>query len=265
MRSDMAKVIVERPRKGGHGRLINLDKRLPVDLWHKREGIQRRHSVRKWLNENLKPLKRFLESKVGQYWPKVYQEICENINMNSAVQYHIRQHLPDFVCMNAWFEDGELTGTNPWGGIGPTWQRLYVHPKSRVLQRTPDPMKLFRTRRRQRIVRPEPLWCTDNRRTYEIIRGVWYELRFEPLPHSNETAMVRDARFGLIRVEQLARAKWYPKGVFAAMKLQLSKRDIRKLPQKQRALVESRHVNGEYEQAVADMIESAAKHNWYRR
>ena len=73
MRSDMAKVIVERPRipafKSRKGRRQALED-LPVQ-----EGMRRARALRgdlKELNENLKPLRRYLERQVGRRWDKVY-------------------------------------------------------------------------------------------------------------------------------------------------------------------------------------------------
>jgi hypothetical protein len=57
--------------------------------------------VRKGLNENLAPLLRYLLSNVGRPWDKVFGEICRRINVNSAVQLHIWQHVRQFVCLDA--------------------------------------------------------------------------------------------------------------------------------------------------------------------
>lgn len=101
MRSDMAKVIVERPRIGGHydkppaweKNIIDPDEQLPS-----KEGMRKRHyKNRKQLNENLGPLINFLKKRVGTPWNDVYSEICKNLNMDSAVQKHVRDHVWDFV------------------------------------------------------------------------------------------------------------------------------------------------------------------------
>ena len=82
MRSDMAKVIVERPRIGssmrgkskGYRRSLQ---RLDHETLPSKEGIKRRHlGHRKWLNEHLGPLRRYLDSQVGRPWNKVFSEIC---------------------------------------------------------------------------------------------------------------------------------------------------------------------------------------------
>lgn len=52
---------------------------------------------RKWLNENLAPLRRFLRSHVGQPWDAVYSEICARIAQRSTVQKHVLFHLDQYV------------------------------------------------------------------------------------------------------------------------------------------------------------------------
>ena len=98
----MAKIIVDRPRTGGGGgerppkyekNVVDPDEQLPS-----KEGIKKRHyRSRKELNENLAPLERFLHKQVGRPWDKIYSEIRENINPDSAVQKHVLDHLWQFV------------------------------------------------------------------------------------------------------------------------------------------------------------------------
>src|ERR1700683_3888825 len=100
MREDMAQVIVERPRikpfKTRKGRCRALDD-LP-----KHEGMRRSHAERgdtKRLNENLAPLRRYLEGQVGRPWDKVYAEIAAHLRVDSTMQQHVRGHLRDFVAV----------------------------------------------------------------------------------------------------------------------------------------------------------------------
>ena len=117
MRSDMAKVIVERPRIGssmrgkskGYRRSLQ---RLDHEKLPSKEGIKRRHlGHRKWLNEHLGPLRRYLDSQVGRPWNKVFSEICAHINRSSAVQDHVRDHVADYVATNVI----EVDGVPCWG------------------------------------------------------------------------------------------------------------------------------------------------------
>lgn len=95
MRSDMAKVLVERSRRGGHNN--RKGRSVPLDDLPSKESMKRQHTDRKELNENLAPLKRFLQKSVGRKWNDVYSEICANLKLTSAVQRHILEHLEWYV------------------------------------------------------------------------------------------------------------------------------------------------------------------------
>ena len=148
MRSDMAKVLVERPR-------VRLKKRAGSwyprgslkSVWHpdhelaqKREGMG--HAYRdKWPNENLQPLVRFLRSRVGRPWNKVRAEIAERVRPTSAVQKHVLDHLADFVEEHAELE-GRAVMRRRWGRWEPLLSRgmqlrFWVCPRSGLLRLAP--------------------------------------------------------------------------------------------------------------------------------
>lgn len=45
------------------------------------------------LNENLRPLKRFLKKSVGKKWDDVYSEIKSNVDHRKTIGFHVLQHL----------------------------------------------------------------------------------------------------------------------------------------------------------------------------
>lgn len=110
MRPDMVKVIVERERRG-HIRNYHFarskKKFAPKDLEEAvtHEGMTRRHKYfygdRKELNENLSPLRGYLNGQIGRPWNKVYSELNEFVNIKNAVQAHIREHLRNYVELHA--------------------------------------------------------------------------------------------------------------------------------------------------------------------
>jgi hypothetical protein len=125
MREDMAKVIVERPRivdyRPRKGRARPLDE-LPKQLGM-RHSRQERHGERV-LNENLNPLRRFLEREVSRPWDKVYSEIAARLRADSTVQRHVRDHLEGFFAIRP------RRGVLPsycWGD-GLWYEPLYTRP-----------------------------------------------------------------------------------------------------------------------------------------
>ena len=137
LRSDMSKVIVERPRLGGKYARKGREVQDP-DLLISHEGMLVPYVKgynNKELNENLAPLLRFLGSRVGQPWDQVWSEISENIRASNPVQQHVRDHVMGYVVTQTWSnEQGEL-----WGHVrGPvllnsSYVRFYVHPVSGIL------------------------------------------------------------------------------------------------------------------------------------
>jgi hypothetical protein len=141
MREDMYKVIVERPRSGSRwigsreGRLHRASEEVSS-----KQGMRQGYDLRKSLNENLNPLKRFIASRVNRPWNKVYAEICTNIDSRNTVQQHIFAHLDQFVDRHTKMIDGEVYITGRWGGheakpLRGSDVELYVHPRTGILLR----------------------------------------------------------------------------------------------------------------------------------
>lgn len=151
MRKDMFKVIVERPRRNPKRYKKGRDKNWE-DL-PKKESMRKKYDWnwnRKELNENLKPLVRFLKSKVGSKWDDVFSEICENLTLDSAIQKHVRDHVFDYVKVNVLIESKKVYHIPKYYG---KWTELwnddlYIDPNNGIL-------KLYKTKRRLREKRNE--------------------------------------------------------------------------------------------------------------
>jgi len=196
MREDMFKLIVERPRlvnSNGYsrdGRRFRNEEDTPNRL-----GMKRGYNHTKWLNENLAPLRRYLEKQVNRPWNKVYSEIRATIDPRHTVKQHILQHIDDFVAIDThWVE-------TPDGGKvvirGQRWPRqdvsleesryaLYVHPRTGILLRNRRYMSFDARKRKERqaqharqtavrrdLSAHEQLHCID---------GIWYHVTLGSLP-----------------------------------------------------------------------------------
>lgn len=235
MRKDMAKIIVERPRAGGgrdrRGRAPALED-LP-----KREGIKRPHTDRKELNENLAPLVRFLDKNVGRPWNNVYSEISERINVNSAVQAHIKQHLWDFVEKDVVIVDGKPRknghGYLGQGRYAEIYSQFYVHPLHGLLCRNKDRYrKTYRRESKQFHIE------IDANRWYKPIKGIWYALTLTPMAKAPPGA--RDRLFNLsVQLDGREIARKYNRLVYASGKRQLNKKELKGIDADLRAKVES--------------------------
>ena len=187
MRADMAKVIVERPRRKGYQ--TRSGRPSPLEYQPHTQGMRTphvRHHGGKELNENLAPLKRFLLSRVGEPWDKVYSEISENLRVDSTVQAHVRDHVTDFVSVTCSMRDGEIYvhdyGVRPLNSSG---SELYVDPEDGVLKKNPHYMSWNRRRKNQNAEHQEKLQATQ--RNVEGVelrkhKGIWYQVQVLPVP-----------------------------------------------------------------------------------
>lgn len=242
----MAKVIVERPRH--NSRALNLDEKSQARRWQRfgdrAETLPRRSSparmrrdLYKSLNENLAPLRRFLNSRCGQHWSKVYSEIRSGINPASAVQMHILQHLEHYVQLHvkAW-PDGQFTDSRGQS----VYEEWLVNPKTGCLQRNNDEDYLHRFERwRQRINEPAVanVRIIDGR-SFREIDDIWYEIGYrkpsfakpqDALNYKSEDpAGVYDVL--LRRVPTIGQLiSEYGTCIYAASKRQLNSDEIRRL------------------------------------
>lgn len=217
MRSDMSKVIVERPRayRGHLGRSGCDYPRGKLRHRHRaledapRTEAMGRGYAEKSLNENLQPLLRFLRAQVGRPWAKVHSEMAAHLCVKSAVQQHVFDHLRQFVA-----ESVHFVGRVPFARFrssGPLPLRpgeLYVCPRTGLLRRTPGrkrtPAALaldastYLVKARYEWLRVEtrpiassqkggePLDVLAQARVGSRAFAAWYRLRKPPLPWSGE-------------------------------------------------------------------------------
>ncbi len=112
MRKDMNKVLTKRPRVGGKGpqrktydqlnrcREKRFYKGVEVDTRPKQESMRRRHVVGgdwKEFSDLIGPLERFLISRVGRPWDKVWSEICQVLKGNGLQAAHLKGHVKQMV------------------------------------------------------------------------------------------------------------------------------------------------------------------------
>ena len=201
MRSDMAKVLVERPRvqgryvpgASGKGYKKRTRKALEsVDGTSSRESTLHMYNSRgdKRFNEHLGPLRRYLNSHVGRPWAKVYSEICQHVNRGNVVQNHILTHLFEYVVVEVAIENGDVFRAaherrhdyRNWPLRGP--DRWYVCPSSGLLKRAkPESRKAARLRWNPVRLPSKPLICLSKSRFLNRLPdGRWQLVSVEPWP-----------------------------------------------------------------------------------
>lgn len=236
MREDMFNVIVERPRRGGWDRGARPSFR-HVDLEDggpSHESVRHRHSDRKGLNENLRPLERYFERSVGRHWDKVYAEVCERLSPRSTVQQHVRDHIGDFVAIRTGYIGGQLhdldhrgwpSGPKP---IADSFCRFYVHPVSKVLMANRHQKSWKQVQRQNQAAHQQEILARRRDLSPDTqlhrIAGHWYEISLArnegDVPRGIDAVIDR----GFSRLDPLA--LYGRKGVYAAAKRQLGRAEL---------------------------------------
>src|SRR5207245_497682 len=184
MRSDMKKVVVERPRGQSYVPNRKFGTRLRYIPGHdyeeqpKRVGISESYRnygySAKWLTDLLGPLERFLRSSLGRPWNDVYSELCAGLDKRKATGLHIFQHVEHMVERHCHADDdGNIYGNN--------WryrkiQRFYVHPKTGLLCEAPRETKRER-KRRHLLAMPVTRLELGNNTAYQKHDAVWYRVK----------------------------------------------------------------------------------------
>ena len=206
MRDDMSKVIVERPRRGGG--LTRKGRARPLEELPFGEGMRSphvRHYGGKELNENLAPLRRYLDRQVGRPWRKIYAEIATHLRVASTVDQHVRDHIRGFVALTprAGINDFRHRADGIWT------EDFYVDPADGILKRTAD---LPALRRQQRLAAargraPWPVTRIALAPNCELrqLDGIWYELRLAQLPQPVYRAAHETPHIALRRSRRVSR------------------------------------------------------------
>lgn len=253
MRADMFKVIVERPRLGSRVRWSSGDRRyLNSQDAPPKLGIRRGHLRRKWLNEHLGPLRKFLGRQVGRPWDAVYSEICAVIDNRSTVKQHVLSHIPDFVAIDTKLVEGRVYGPtwrSPFTPLRDLTQELYVDPVTGVLRRNDQRITSGQWRREQEKRKQAEIEA--RRRTLSAteqlhrVDGLWYYVRLARLPEGRKEVrvangqpretVVYDKRWDVLlkadvssKDRTTSRDLYGRPGLYAVAKRQLGSRELRR-------------------------------------
>ena len=176
MRSDMQKVIVERPRRGSRLPSRGTARRIrPVEVDEDFDSGPNRAPSARWeksFNEPLKPLWRFLRSNLGRPWDKVYAEIRSRVDGRGVLGNHVLDHLHWEVDVNCYQEGREILAAGVFGWIRPV-DGFYVHPKSGLLLEAPR--RRWRRQKRQDVIR----WVEGPEgELYQSFDGLWFAVLY---------------------------------------------------------------------------------------
>jgi hypothetical protein len=149
-------------------------------------GVDRRQ-----LNENLKPLWRYLQAQVGRCWDDVYSEIRENSSTRSTMHMHVVQHVKWQVKENTYLgDDGRVYEYTKYNSArmpnrcleDPSYYgyQFYVHPVTRELCVSP-------TKARKEKKKAPTEFRISPLVHYRMIDDEWWVVEFEKIPRTEAT------------------------------------------------------------------------------
>lgn len=138
MRTDMKKVLTERPR-AGHDRCYHevraKENRGDPDDLPRNRGMRAPYmtgyDLAKEFTDLLGPLKRFMWSCIGRRWDDVWSEICGQLS-NNTVDAHLRDHVRREIDVDTVLIGGEVFYRSRFNGYQ-TPGGLFVHPTTGIV------------------------------------------------------------------------------------------------------------------------------------
>ncbi len=143
MRSDMAKVVTERPRYGHHNKSLKTGGRIGKDHFEDEDHGSARYPVSRsrqhgWdakeFSDLIGPLRRYLRSQVGRPWNKIHSELSKILKKRSLTGLHIWSHINSEVQQHVIIIDGKLYDDRAVFSRRHEIKGLYVHPRTGILR-----------------------------------------------------------------------------------------------------------------------------------
>jgi hypothetical protein len=227
----LGEVLIERPRGGFRvssrrlkGARKNLDQ-LSRDM-AEGEGFSpyliKVRNRTKYLSDNLTPLRRFLQTKVGKNWDETYSALCLQIDPSTMVGQHVLQHLWHFVERHVEIVNDQPIRKPYFARMGgPLYSgyqtQYYIHPESQLLLMAP------RKRQETSSLTSPVFVVVDDNHHYRSVDGIWYLLTFAPF-HGAESPWDQLLKQ---RLSSTLAYSHYGKQIYACDKRQCNKRHLR--------------------------------------
>ena len=175
--------------------------------------------MQKHINEyrDGKAIYRFLESKIGQPWDKVYSQICSVADYRSKRGQDLRRRIGWEIHKDVKIIDGNPVHIQ-WGNYYPLGGELYVHPETGLICKAPKNKNSWRTPRSDE--QDINLILMFDGSFYEKIDGCWFHLYIEEKQTTYPVELEKDEYDEYYyRIEEITQ--------YNTHKRQLSKKEIK--------------------------------------
>lgn len=221
----LGEIVIERPRSGWRislrkcsGYRKNLQK---ITAEATEDGLLNHYIIKprnktKYFSDHIRPLYRWLRSKVGQPWNTVYSDLCYKLDPRGLSGKHILSHVWDFVELYVVLIDGVPYERTNERSLSNYWREtLYVNPETGILC-------LAEKLKKEAPKKRDDLLVIDSYHQYRKINDIWYLITFKDLSFD----FARDVLLKIEINEKLA-VKNYHRKIYAASKRQCNKKEIK--------------------------------------
>ena len=184
MRSDMGKIITERPRRGSGSRNAKTGMSIQwkghdADYDFDKKQSSARYRIwgydAKEFTDVLGPLYRYLDKQVGRPWNKVNAELCEFLDKRKLTHAHVFTHIDGYVEKDVYKGVDGKWHSRPYGGLigghyGAGGSGLYVNPRTGLICR--------QTVKPEDVKRDVDLYKLDEHNELRRIEGIWYHVKW---------------------------------------------------------------------------------------
>jgi len=259
VRTDMKKVLTERPRRGGiysYKDFRSRENHGDPDHLPRCQGMRFPYGYdRKNFSDLLGPLKAYLRNSVGRRWDDIYSEISQVVGSGNTVDQHLRDHVMMEVETDTFVVDGHVytLGSRYNRGFAPP-HGLYVDPVDGVLRWWERPRATYPKQKQvngvwytcgddgilyppkeNRVYRKGAIYLIkllpDDQQAVQI-DGIWYLVEWAETPPPVDREYIDGERIMRRRVYfprfDFLRRDMVQEGRYAAGKRQMSSRDLRK-------------------------------------
>ena len=221
----LGEIVIERPRSGWRissrkcsGYRKTLEK---ITDEATEDGLLNHYIIKprnktKYFSDHIRPLYRWLRSKVGQPWNAVYSELRKKLDTRGLSGQHILFHVWHFVELHVVLIDGVPYERTNERSLSNYWREtLYVHPETGILC-------LAEKLNKEAPKKPDDLLIIDSYHQYRKICDIWYLITFKNLNFD----FARDVLLKIVINEKLAVQNYHRK-IYAASKQQCNKKEIK--------------------------------------
>lgn len=224
MKRFFKKILFESPKRGGYTYVKPSNKDLSADL--KNEYKKAKHFGGKEQSYEYRPIRNFLNSRVGKNWDDIYSEMSKEFSgytgsiLKDAINFHVTFKV--YLDENGEWRDSQDRRIEPSFS---SWTQFFVHPKTNALCKIAGDRERYRRKKY-----PKTIVQLNGKRYYKF-EEIWYEVEVEKLPSTKSDVFYQDELFSRRNwsIDSFKAYRKYGESLICISKKQANSRICRKL------------------------------------